>query len=665
MAKNPYDPYNPWDKEEDEVDEYYRRAFGNQPRVGLLTPRVPPKPPPPPPEPIPKVKDPIGPLRIRVVEDSTGKPIPNVKISFWNDDLPPLYTNDDGIAENSYAPGKTYIVECPPDKFMLTEVLDFVGEGETPIHPPMRSEEPESSESESDSSLTDKDKKSKSSTSRSRKPEYKIAHVIEYKVKTGDSFMTACARGAGLIPMIGAYFNWGVRTNEEIQEKLRDYVGCTEKDEDGDYILDDSNDPGIIYLYKKWEMTGVLINEMRTVRVRKIQPKKSLAFDVNISLVRHSDGFILTPLQVRDFDELNRGSTNNQPYAAFEIEVEDNSLDSLEVEVTTRDGRVWYQELREPYLNPGKHPWNWGGYNDARILDTKVLKDPTLKLELRATRCGVQKTRVVEFDNEAAECDWVDIKIDANNKTVEVELRLNLEEGSSEGLNEYPPTEIFARPPHDSIPVTDSRRQVHVRNRSFADLLRLALAGVGQYWSRDASNGKSVNTSDGAYQVTTRPVVTSSHAMDDVDLKYNTNRSWGRSSNPGSVTGILSLFGNFVPERVIYNVGWLQYGDYWVYRTEIEEDPEFKLTAAHEIGHEILNTYGGDVYSYGHRGSSSPVFQTPNDIGDGAEVYPSSGEIDLMKYYHGYQPGDAYTRTVACEVDVYSLIWLARVEFDD
>jgi hypothetical protein len=225
-----------------------------------------------------------------VVEDSTGKPIPNVKISFWHDHYPPIYTNNEGIAEEPYAPGKTYIVECPPDKFTLTEILDFVGEGETPIHPLTQSEDPESSESESSASLTDKDKKSKSSTSPSQQPEYKIAHVIEYKVKTGDSFMTACARGAGLIPMIGAYFNWGVRTYEEIEEKLRDYVGCTEKDEDGDYILDDSNDPGIIYLYKKWEMTGVLINKMRTVRVRKIQPKPLMLHDVELRVVWDDSG---------------------------------------------------------------------------------------------------------------------------------------------------------------------------------------------------------------------------------------------------------------------------------------------------------------------------------------------------------------------------------------
>jgi hypothetical protein len=391
----------------------------------------------------------------------------------------------------------------------------------------------------------------------------------------------------------------------------------------------------------------------------------SCPFDVDIDLVEHSDGYILSPLCVKDFGELISHTSNNQPYAAFEIEVEQNQLDFLEIEITTSAGRVWYQELNEPYRNVGKHPWNWGGYNDARILDTKVLKDPTLKLELRATRCGVQKKKLIEFDNEPAECDWVDVKIDGNTKSVEVELRVNLKEGGVDGVDEYPPAEIFTQPPHNAIPVTDSRRQVHIRKRSIGNLVYLALAGLGKYWSRDASNGLSVGTGDGYYKVTTKAISVADKAMDDIDLKYNTNRGWGRSSNPGTVTGILSLFGNFVPERVIYNVGWIQYGNTWQYRTETDEDPEFSMTAAHEVGHEILNAFGGDVYSYGHRGTSNPVTQNPWDLGDGADMYTTTGEIDLMKYYHGYPPSDVYVRTVAHEVDVYSLIWLARVKFDD
>jgi hypothetical protein len=69
------------------------------PMVGLFLPVKPKETKPEPP--VRKVEDPYGPIRIRVVEDSTGKPIPNVKISFFGDDPSPIYTNSEGIAEAS------------------------------------------------------------------------------------------------------------------------------------------------------------------------------------------------------------------------------------------------------------------------------------------------------------------------------------------------------------------------------------------------------------------------------------------------------------------------------------------------------------------------------------------------------------------------------------
>ena len=50
---------------------------------------------------------------------------------------------------------------------------------------------------------------------------------------------------------------------------------------------------------------------------------------------------------------------------------------------------------------------------------------------------------------------------------------------------------------------------------------------------------------------------------------------------------------------------------------------------------------------------------------DGGVSYPASGEIDLMKYYNGSRPTNFFLRSVASETDVKSLLWLARVEFDD
>lgn len=59
------------------------------------------------------------------------------------------------------------------------------------------------------------------------------------------------------------------------------------------------------------------------------------------------------------------------------------------------------------------------------------------------------------------------------------------------------------------------------------------------------------------------------------------------------------------------------------------------------------------------------VTQTPMSLTDGGVSYPASGEIDLMKYYSGRRPADFYSRVVACGIDVKSLLWLARVAFDD
>ena len=50
------------------------------------------------------------------------------------------------------------------------------------------------------------------------------------------------------------------------------------------------------------------------------------------------------------------------------------------------------------------------------------------------------------------------------------------------------------------------------------------------------------------------------------------------------------------------------------------------------------------------------------------EYYPTTGEIDLMKYYHSLSPENkiiAYpdsSRTVASEKDILGLLWLSKIE---
>lgn len=359
-------------------------------------------------------------------------------------------------------------------------------------------------------------------------------------------------------------------------------------------------------------------------------------FDIDIDLADHSDDTNLTPLRIQSHDELSSTQTQNQAYVKFEIEVEENTLDFLEIEifvgVTPNRRRLHYEELGFNHKTVGTHEWRWDGYSDSGILDTKVLKDPSLELELRGMLCGVRKDQIIRFDNDPAEEDWVDVRIDRGAHTVEVELRVDLRDGHAHGVGELPDTEIFtpgATPDYSGIPAGDARRQVHVRARSFNDLKNLVRNGLSTYWSRNSGNGLSISTQFGSYTVTTSPVITTEKSMDDIDIEYNANGDWGRSSNPGGVRGFFSFVANiFVPERSIYNAGWIRYDASgndrgWRYQNLTDEDNSFKETSAHELGHEILSAYGGENYSYGHRGSSSVCHTDPYVIDRWGRLLPS------------------------------------------
>ena len=156
--------------------------------------------------------------------------------------------------------------------------------------------------------------------------------------------------------------------------------------------------------------------------------------------------------------------------------------------------------------------------------------------------------------------------------------------------------------------------------------------------------------------------------MDDVNLIFNTNNSWMRSGNPGTVEDPVSFVGNFVSrEAICYNVGYIYeyfFRDNWDFQTFNNEDKEFRETSAHEIGHTILKAYGGTFYSYGHKGSVNTVTQNQKSS---APSYPLSGEIDIMPYLRDNKYGNKrrqpniYQRLVASEEDVLSLVWLSKL----
>ncbi|UOX35479.1 hypothetical protein LXD69_08140 [Flavobacterium sediminilitoris] len=262
----------------------------------------------------------------------------------------------------------------------------------------------------------------------------------------------------------------------------------------------------------------------------------------------------------------------------------------------------------------------WNGFSDAKIYDSTVFNEGELIVEVTGADNEVKETINAKYKK----VKWVDIKIDDNSKNIDVTLRVNLKDGGVIG---------------DGVP-----------KYTFSDLESMALEGLKTYWSRNRTRTSLIPPTDFVtinneeYLVTVNALNSQENAMDDINLTYNSETKRIRSSNPGSVTGVLSFFANiFVPERVVFN------------SQSFSEERDFKLTAAHEIGHELIKTFGGEGYSYAHEGSSTLLTQQQKN-----NPLPLTGENNLMEYY-----SDSYydfDRTLAAEKDVLGLLWCSIIK---
>ena len=331
---------------------------------------------------------------------------------------------------------------------------------------------------------------------------------------------------------------------------------------------------------------------------------------------------------------------------------------------------------------------DWNGFDNNNVYDSSILTSPYgLEISIMGQAEQVRKYHTDSVQMKYSQVNWVDVRIDQNNKRIDTTLRVNLKDGGAEGLNcssktvrksdyeeaaqrmevQNPIEEDFTltfcdwhKIPQKEIE-EEQKEPIKERTRSFEDLERLALEGISYHWGRNRNHAvaKNVEINSEKYEVFVNPINTQSKAMDDVSLIYNTNNDWMRSGNPGTVTGFISAVGNiFSREAVCYNVGYIKGPNKWEYRDEQYEDVIFKFTTAHEIGHEILKAFGDVYYSYGHKGSVNTVTQ---EIKNNAPEYPSTGEIDIIPYYPSSPPVSIYNRTVALERDVLGLIWLTKI----
>ena len=419
-------------------------------------------------------------------------------------------------------------------------------------------------------------------------------------------------------------------------------------------------------------------------------------FDIKISLCK--DGYsTVVPMGILDFE-----NNYENAFFAFEYTLSSNDIDKLTLDIIDENDKIIYREINLPeiiisaskkenvktslekglkkflkregkpsriwewmevyrdfaiskndYTKPGHYILFWNGFDSEGIYDSSIFDKKTFRARLTGIKGEKKKTAEVSFRTEYAEVNWVDVRIDQNNKRIDTTLRVNLKDGGAEGLspqeqsNIYEPAYTQTIYPWDKIPQKDIKKYkkepIKERTKSFEELRDMALEGINKHWSRHAGNiGEGVQIGENFYEVFVN-AEQNEKGMVAPRIIYFTNsenNNFNRSHNW------------FLSRKLFYKVGYVK-ENIWNYIDENKALLDFQETSAHEIGHKLLEDYGGKTYSYKHKGSStwgqSPLKGT---------TYPKTGEIDLMKYTdEDFLPKDFYERVVLSKEDVIGILW--------
>ena len=387
----------------------------------------------------------------------------------------------------------------------------------------------------------------------------------------------------------------------------------------------------------------------------------------------------LTPLELEAFnieawEAWYNDSKNLNPYVPVpgekgeekinvEITVQQRDVESLYVEIiriapdTIKSGQILKRfqlaksdakKLKEGKgkVEVGTYLWEWDGYIDD-VLDTKLLKDETTYIRAVGIIGSAFKDDAVQllaqpFKECAEPVDWLDVQVNRNAKTVNVEWRVAFDDGHK----------IYKRP--SGAP-------------SFNELINLCLDGIRNHWE-----GK-INTSKGLYFVTVKPIydkLMTKHIAPSLTLRVSNDPRGDRSVNSSCACGILPriargvthLIDDIIPAADMTMVWYLNGIPGW---DDSYKMLKFMQTAAHESGHPILASYaykstGLSNYSWIHKGSSKGVmsgYAVPEKGEKGYEDY-LSGDADLMKYYKVHIHPTLFK---ANEYDIKSMIWLSKL----
>ncbi|CAA0181052.1 conserved hypothetical protein [Tenacibaculum maritimum] len=342
--------------------------------------------------------------------------------------------------------------------------------------------------------------------------------------------------------------------------------------------------------------------------------------------------------------------------------------DAVELTIQIRDGgKIIYQEkiTDSSKLTKGEHCWKWNGFDSNGIYDSAVFttaKDLNIYTIAIDNEENYSRKRV-EFTAKYSEVKWVDVKINKNTKRIDVTLRVNLKDGGEIGTekdciqvgsSQYSSIKTvcpWEKIPEKEIDPKDPILKARNESNNFDALKQLAMDGIEKYWERNNTNiGKGVYIDEELYEVfiSCKQGEQGMVAPKIIYFTNSENTTFNRSHNW------------FASRKLYYKEGYLK-NERWVYRNSSDAIQDFKETAAHEIGHELLAKLNGKYHSYTHKGTSHPsvIIQDPIE----GTKYPTGGEeIDLMKYADDFYPYDYYKRVILSEKDLLGLLWLTKLE---
>lgn len=189
-------------------------------------------------------------IKFQVVHHATGEPFAGVRLAVRTPGGLEVFVVTDGAGRagvSDIEPGECS-VWCPLEHARLAQTVAFVGM-RAPATQGAGTAEPlrqphEAAEAEW------------------------IAHIVEHRVQTGESLASVAASHDMSWKEL-AEFNWGTASPDQVNEHLRDEVGCTEKTPDGfNYRFTSEDEPGLLYVPKPWSQAGLATEQTHVIRVR-------------------------------------------------------------------------------------------------------------------------------------------------------------------------------------------------------------------------------------------------------------------------------------------------------------------------------------------------------------------------------------------------------------